>query len=144
LINENPTVHQYYVTRYIDLLNTKFSCAYAIALLDSMIAEITPEMQGQINKWGGTLTAWNNNVQALRNYMNQRCTALNQGLVDCYSLSGPYPMFHLLEQEKLKLILFGLQPIPGQQITLEALLQTSSRSLPQALCLVIGPIPQDL
>jgi gliding motility-associated-like protein len=92
LINENPTVHQYYVTRYIDLLNTKFSCAYAIALLDSMIAEITPEMQGQINKWGGTLTAWNNNVQALRNYMNQRCTALNQGLVDCYSLSGPYPV----------------------------------------------------
>lgn len=92
LINENPVVEQYYITRYIDLLNTKFSCAYAIALLDSMIAEITPEMPGQIAKWGGTMTGWNNNVQALRNYMNTRCTALTQGLIDCYTLSGPYPV----------------------------------------------------
>lgn len=92
LINENPTVHQYYVTRYIDLLNTKFSCAFAIGLLDSMIAEISPEMQAHVTKWGGTVAGWNSNVQALRDYMNQRCTALNQGLVDCYSLTGPFPV----------------------------------------------------
>jgi len=90
LINENPEVHQYYITRYIDLLNTKLSCSYAIGLLDSMIAEIAPEMPGQVGKWGGTLAEWNTNVQVLRDYMNARCTALTQGLVDCYSLTGPH------------------------------------------------------
>ena len=92
LINENPIVHQYYVTRYIDLLNTKLSCSYVIPLLDSMIAEITPEMPGQIAKWGGNMTTWLNNVQALRDYINLRCTALTQGLIDCYTLTGPFPV----------------------------------------------------
>ena len=90
LINENTTVHQYYVTRYIDLLNTKFSCSYMIPLLDSMIAEITPEMPGQIAKWGGSITTWQTNVQTLKNFINARCTALQQGLISCYSLTGPY------------------------------------------------------
>ena len=90
LILENPTVKQYYITRYADLLNTKFSCAQVIPLLDSMINIISPEMPGQIGKWGGNLTSWQSNVQSLRNYINQRCTALTQGLVDCYSLTGPF------------------------------------------------------
>jgi len=67
-----------------------FSCVQAIPLFVSMINVITPEMQGQITKWGGSLSAWQNNVQTLRNYINQRCTALTQGLVDCYSLTGPF------------------------------------------------------
>ena len=92
LINENPIVHQYYITRYIDLLNTKLSCSYVIPLLDSMITEITPEMPGQIAKWGGNMTTWLNNVQALRDYINLRCTALTQGLIDCYTLTGPFPV----------------------------------------------------
>jgi gliding motility-associated-like protein len=89
LIN-NAGFKQYYQARYIDLMNTTLSCDYALPLLDSMIAAIQPEMQGQINKWGGSLSAWQNNVNTLRNYINTRCTAINQGMVDCYALSGPY------------------------------------------------------
>jgi len=90
LINENPIVEQYYVTRYIDLVNTHFSCDYMITLLDSMVNEITPEMQGHVNKWGGSVAGWQNNVQTLRNFINARCLALEQGLIDCYNLTGPY------------------------------------------------------
>ena len=90
LIAENPIVEQYYITRYADLLNTKLSCAYVIPLLDSMINEIAPEMPGQIARWGGNITTWQNNVQGLRDYINQRCTALTAGLIDCYSLTGPF------------------------------------------------------
>jgi gliding motility-associated-like protein len=90
LINENPVVEQYYITRYIDLVNTYFSCSYMNQLLDSMINEISPEMTGQVTKWGGTYAGWQSNVQQLRDYMNLRCTALEQGLIDCYSLTGPY------------------------------------------------------
>lgn len=90
LINENPIVEQYYIARYIDLLNTKLSCSFMIPLLDSMLAEIEPEMPGQIAKWGGSMTTWQNNVLALKNYINTRCVALTQGLIDCYQLSGPF------------------------------------------------------
>ena len=90
LINENPQVEQYYITRYADLLNTHFSCSYMIQLLDSMIQEIDPEMPGQVAKWGGTYAGWQSKVQQLRDYINTRCVALNQGLVDCYSLTGPF------------------------------------------------------
>ena len=93
LINENPVVEQYYITRYIDLVNTYFSCDYMIPLLDSMVAEITSEMPGQIAKWpqpGSSFADWQSKVQTLRNFINNRCTALEQGLIDCYSLTGPF------------------------------------------------------
>ncbi|MEN9699866.1 MAG: hypothetical protein RLZZ301_1064 [Bacteroidota bacterium] len=92
LINENPMVEQYYIARYIDLMNTKLSCAFMIPLLDSMLAEIAPEMPGQIAKWGGSLATYQANVTALHNFINTRCTALTQGLIDCYSLTGPFPV----------------------------------------------------
>jgi gliding motility-associated-like protein len=90
LINENPIVEQYYITRYIDLVNTYFSCTYMNQLLDSMLTEITPEMPGHVARWGGTMAGWNNNVQDLKDFIDARCLALEQGLIDCYTLSGPY------------------------------------------------------
>lgn len=90
LMDENTVVNQYYITRYADLMNTYLSCDTMIPLLDSMINEIQPEMQAQIDKWGGTMTGWQNNVLALKTYITTRCTALQSGLVDCYDLTGPY------------------------------------------------------
>lgn len=89
LINENPTVKQYYISRYIDLVNTHFSCTYMNNLLDSMINQIAPEMPQQCARWGGTVAGWQANVQALKNFINQRCTALNQGMTNCYQVTGP-------------------------------------------------------
>jgi len=90
LINENPQVEQYYITRYIDLINTHFSCAYMNQLLDSMLNEIAPEMVDHVARWGGTVAGWEANVQAMRDFIDARCLAMEQGLIDCYSLTGPY------------------------------------------------------
>jgi len=88
----NPTFNQYYISRYIDLSNTTFKCTNMIAVLDSLIDDINPEMPGQITRWGGTMPEWNQNVQDLRDFINARCTAINQGLIDCYNVTGPYPL----------------------------------------------------
>jgi gliding motility-associated-like protein len=90
LILENPVVEQYYVTRYIDLVNTYFSCAYMNQLLDSMVSEISPEMQGQVTKWGGTFADWQSKVLAMKTFINTRCVALQQGMIDCYDVTGPF------------------------------------------------------
>lgn len=90
LMNENPDVEQYYITRYADMVNTYFSCPYMLNLLDSMILELNPEMPGQIAKWGGNMGTWNANVQDMIDFINDRCVELTQGMIDCYTLTGPF------------------------------------------------------
>ena len=110
LIAENPIVEQYYVTRYTDLVNTKFSCEYMNSLLDSMVNILTPEMTGQVNRWGGTVAGWQANVQDLRDFINQRCLDLEQGLIDCYDLDGPYD------------VTFDVEPVASGTIKVNSIL----------------------
>ncbi|MGB0881584.1 MAG: CotH kinase family protein [Vicingaceae bacterium] len=88
----NPTFEQYYISRYIDLSNTTFECTNMIAVLDSLVNIIAPEMPGQIARWGGTMAQWQQNVQDLRNFINARCAGVSSGLGPCYNLTGPYPL----------------------------------------------------
>lgn len=97
LINENQMVHDWYVNRYIDLGNTLFSCDFMLPFLDSLIANIAPEMPGQIARWNGSLAGWQNNVQVMRDFIETRCVTIQQGLVDCYNLNGPYQVIFNVE-----------------------------------------------
>lgn len=78
-----------YVQRYASLSNSIFSCDRMIHVLDSMIAVIEPEMQRQVNRWGGTYAGWQANVQNLRNFILARCnTTVIGGLEDCYDVTA--------------------------------------------------------
>ncbi|HPQ59092.1 MAG TPA: CotH kinase family protein [Flavobacteriales bacterium] len=90
LMNENQQVRDFYVNRYIDLGNTLFSCNTMVPFLDSLIANIAPEMPGQVARWGGSVADWQANVQLMRDFIEQRCITIQQGLVDCYDVSGPH------------------------------------------------------
>lgn len=88
----NDEFSQEYITRYADLINGPFGCPAMHALLDSMVAVIDPEMPRQISTWGGTYAGWQANVQTLRDYIDDRCVAMTQGLIDCYNLTGPFDL----------------------------------------------------
>jgi gliding motility-associated-like protein len=90
LIAENQMIHDYYVNRYVDLGNTLFSCDHMIPFLDSLVNNIAPEMPGQIARWGGTMAGWQANVQNIRDFIETRCVTIQDGLVDCYDLEGPF------------------------------------------------------
>lgn len=89
---DNPDFEQYYISRQIDLWNTVFSCDFMLANLDSTIALIDPEMTLHANRWTGTYSEWQTNVQTLRNFIIQRCAALTAGFKTCYNLTGPYDL----------------------------------------------------
>ncbi len=89
---ENEQFHSLYVNRYADMNNSFFTCDYMHGLLDSMIAVIEPEMQRQIDRWGGSYTEWQGNIQALKDFIDTRCTEINEGIEDCYDVEGPYPV----------------------------------------------------
>jgi gliding motility-associated-like protein len=86
----NPDFKQYYEARYIDLMNTTLNCTNALAVYDSMIAVIDPEMTKHCAKWGGSYAGWKANTVAFRTDISDRCAAMTQGMIDCYSLTGPY------------------------------------------------------
>jgi CotH kinase protein/Lamin Tail Domain/Chitobiase/beta-hexosaminidase C-terminal domain/CHU_C Type IX secretion signal domain len=88
----NPEFKALYINRYADLLNTSLSCEYMIALLDSMTNTIAPEMAQQCARWGGTVAGWNNNVQKIRDFINARCQVIDNGVVDCYDVTGPFQL----------------------------------------------------
>lgn len=87
---KNPGFKQYYINRFADLMNTTLKCDTAIAVLNSMINEIDPDMPGQIAKWGGSYAIWQANVAAMRTFINARCAGIEQGMINCYGLTGPY------------------------------------------------------
>lgn len=89
-LRENPEFDQYYITRYIDLYNTAFQPGSLIAYLDSIEAYMAPEMPMHVQRWGGSVQEWENNVQKIRNFITTRHSILPAGLKDCYDLTGPY------------------------------------------------------
>lgn len=90
LLDEQPIVNQFYITRYVDLNNTYFHCDYAIDLLDSMLNTFASEMPNQIARWGGTIGGYEAAVQYLKDFILARCASINNGLIDCYDLIGPF------------------------------------------------------
>lgn len=91
---KNPEFYEDYINRYIDLNNSALSCDNMVALLDSLIGVITPEMPRHISKWGGSYSTWQTNVNTMRNYIYARCDSITDGLKDCYSLTGPYNIIY--------------------------------------------------
>jgi len=86
----NAEFEQYYISRYIDLMNTVFGCENMLAYLDTVASRIAPEMAEHTARWGGSAADWQKNVERLRFFITRRCQAIPAGLSECYGLTGPY------------------------------------------------------
>ncbi len=97
---DNDDFWQDYLTRYADLSNSYFSCEFMIQHLDSLINIIDPEMPRQIDRWndgGDSYGEWQDNVQELRDFIEARCAILNDALVDCYDIEGPFSVTVMIQ-----------------------------------------------
>ena len=100
LLDQNETFKQLYYSRYADMMNTVFTCDNMISTLDRMLDVIRPEMPAQIARWGGSMAEWEANVQQLKDFINERCTLLDDGMIECYEeLNGPYNVVLMAEPE---------------------------------------------
>jgi len=84
LLEENDQFKQLYYSRYADIMNTIYTCENMNETLDRMLAVIEPEMPRQIDRWGGSMAEWEQNVARLKNFINLRCERLDNGAIDCY------------------------------------------------------------
>ena len=100
LLEENATFKQLYYSRYADMMNTVYTCENMITTLDEMVAVIQPEMPAQIDRWGGTMTEWEENLHDLYDFIQERCTLLDDGMLECYEeLTGPYKVTLLVQPD---------------------------------------------
>lgn len=97
LQEESETFRQLYFSRMADLRNTVYSCENMNETLDRMLAVIRPEMPRQIERWGGTMSEWNQNVDLLYDFVNARCGLIDEGMTSCYDLAGPYEVTLMAE-----------------------------------------------
>jgi len=91
-LRENEIFRQYYVTRYMDLMNTAFKEDKLMSVLNGIVDAITPEMPQHFNRWGGNMNQWQGNVQKIRDFVSDRIDFIPDGLNDCYTLTGPYDL----------------------------------------------------
>jgi len=97
LQEESPEFRQLYYGRQADLQNTVYSCENMMSTLNRMLGVIEPEMPRQIDRWGGTLQEWESNVDKLKDFIQDRCELLDDGMVSCFDLEGPYPLTLMTE-----------------------------------------------
>jgi len=97
LLEESDEFEKLYYQRSADHMNTIFSCENMNATLDSMLSTIRPEMPRHIARWGGSMTTWETNVTRLKNFVNDRCGLIDDGIVDCYDLTGPFNVVVMTE-----------------------------------------------
>ena len=99
LQEENREFRELYYARQADLMNTVYTCENMLTTLDRMIAVIEPEMPGQIERWGGSLSEWQSNVQRLKNFISERCELFDDGMTSCFELTGPFEVTLMVEPE---------------------------------------------
>jgi hypothetical protein len=82
-----------YINRYAELSSTVFTCDSMHDLLNTMVAEIQPEMQRHSTRWGGNYNTWLSNVQDIHTFIDTRCVNVPAALVNCNpEISGPYEL----------------------------------------------------
>lgn len=65
------------INRNCDLLNSLFIAENAIAVFDSLVAVISPEMDAEFERWNpGNRGRWEQNNESIRNFLRQRPTHL--------------------------------------------------------------------
>ncbi|MBK7978529.1 MAG: CotH kinase family protein [Ignavibacteriae bacterium] len=79
-----------FINRYADFHNSIFKPEVVIPIIDSIKHVIENEMPRHISRWGApnNIVKWNEEVDVLRNFANNRLQYMNQHFIDQFGLNG--------------------------------------------------------
>lgn len=84
---KNEHFKHYYINRFSDLMNTIFLKDEYLLLLDSLIAEMDPEMEKHSIRWSRNYSLWEDlYMQNIRNFIGNRAPHMRNHLREFYSL----------------------------------------------------------
>ena len=87
---QNPGWKEAFIERYAYVLNNIYTKDKLLALFDEMTAEMEPEMEKHIRKWGWprSVTRWKSDVKELRGFLEVRTQNVKKHLKDFFKLSS--------------------------------------------------------
>jgi hypothetical protein len=89
---ENESFKTAFIVRFTDQLNTALKPAVVRSVIDELQAAIAPEMHRHIERWKipSSYNTWNNNVNIMRNFADQRPTHARNHLRQFFRLGLDY------------------------------------------------------
>lgn len=82
----NAEFRSVFINRYYDCLNTTLSSENMLVTIDSLADLIRPDIERQLQRWGGSLSEWNNAVQDIRTFAQKRPVIAEQHVRNYFRL----------------------------------------------------------
>jgi hypothetical protein len=86
---ENGEFRNRFVDKFNVYLNSTFRSDRVTGIIDSLRGNIAAEMPYHFNRWGGTMDAWEWNINVSRDFAKRRPGFMMQYLKDFFTLSSP-------------------------------------------------------
>ncbi|MCD4789339.1 MAG: CotH kinase family protein [Bacteroidales bacterium] len=85
---DNQEFLEYFNIRFADLLNTELKeNGNIIDVIDSLQNLLSPGVQYQFNRWGGSYSNWTTKIQEIKNFTNGRPYYIRQHIIDEFELN---------------------------------------------------------
>ncbi len=85
---KNPDFRDLFIERLAYHLNYTFETGRVLTLIDELVANIEPEMPRQLERWGGSMSRWNSEVDVLRTFAERRHAYLLRYIKNYFKLSS--------------------------------------------------------
>jgi hypothetical protein len=86
----SPLYKQKFISRAADLLNMYHRESYVSDRIDEFKEMLAPEIELQLNQWGGSLSDWEERIEDLRAYTQQRPYHLRQNILSQLEIDTDY------------------------------------------------------
>lgn len=112
---KNQTYKRYFINRFSDLLNTRFSEDTVRHFVDSIANLIEPEMEEHIRRWRRpvNLVEWNQNIENIRSFAFERPGYLRQYLNQYFVAGGIVTLKLSLESQEMGYVHLNTIDIAG-------------------------------
>jgi hypothetical protein len=88
---KSPKFREIFATRFFDCLNSILRTENVHQVLDSLQVLLAPDIDQQLQRWnGGSVARWNNNLEIIKTYTNERPDYLKTYIRRQFDLNGLY------------------------------------------------------
>lgn len=83
---ENEEFQHLFINHFCYYLNTRFNPEYVESHISDIADNISPEMPTHINRWGGNLLQWDQNINSIQQFGSQRSDIIFTHLADYFGI----------------------------------------------------------
>ena len=84
---ENTEFKNQFINRFCYYYNTRFDPSYVQNHISEIIENIAPEMYNHINRWGGYMGTWNQNINFIQDFGNSRADVVRSHVRGYFGLN---------------------------------------------------------